>query len=189
MKLESPTKQFINSLLNHGASIEEIAESFGMTVDQIIDIRTVKTITKRIDRSFLQCRCPFCDVIVLSGECAFSQDDNDDRIKINHSYCWSCRSGIIFKVTKKGIKTKRPSMIFTFSAGGGCPQVRGTTDIYQEYDSSKIRMGFSIMGSVNFESMIGACPFDPNYHDNYVESDNFDGLKKKIEEISRSVIS
>ena len=162
-----------------------------------------------MNNSFQQVACPWCGVMILSGEARFSKNDSDPkRVKINHSYCWACKKGVIFEVTdgtKDAVKASQPKYCLLIEDSGGCPQVHGTTDIYMTRGDANtyncadpeitVRMGISIMGGVNFDSMRGACPFDPNYHDNYVEGkgNTIDEalivMKKECEKISNGLLN
>jgi hypothetical protein len=73
--------------------------------------------------------------------------------------------------------------------------VAGTTEIvFKKINNQwKARMGIAVLGGVNFEEMIGANPFQKEYHDNYVEGvgetkeEAIENMKKEIENIQKGL--
>jgi hypothetical protein len=125
-----------------------------------------------INRSFEQLKCPNCKGVCLLPEVTFRDATHPPKERdVGCVQCgamlniWIPASGDI-SVFKSQPPYIYPEEIDSVAATG----IKTTTDVYIRFNPYKAlyecRVGTVIMGSPNFESMVGACPFDPHYHDN-----------------------
>lgn len=125
-----------------------------------------------IDRSFEQFKCQNCSKICLLPEMRFA--DIGDGPKIRYVSCIHCAGMLTIAIPTTGdisIFKSQPPYIYPDEVDSvAATGIKTTTDVYIRFNPYKglyeCRVGMVIMGSPNFESMVGACPFDGNYHDN-----------------------
>ncbi len=162
--------------------------------------------SERIDRSFEKCTCPVCNGPVASPLALFDIDDN--RTKIIRSNCIHCMKPLSFTVKKEEAIIVAVDGPITQPIDSLCKEhmkcwsnrplgVRFTTEVYfrwsrQYYytDSTpvEVRVGIAVMGSMNYPKLVGCCPFDTNYHDNWAGASGegaADALRKLDIEITR----
>ena len=141
-------------------------------------------------RNFEQSKCPNpdCGEIILMPDINFSV--GDERAKVRNGCCIWCRELLIFNLSLKDPATvELLGKVCRVSAP--LPHVTGVvpvTDIAVRTSTDRIeaRVGVAIMGSTNFESSIGANPFDFNFHDNYCFGKG-DTLEKAIENLIKDM--
>jgi len=127
-------------------------------------------------RQFEQVNCPNkeCGKIILSPEISFNKAD--DRIKERYGQCCWCGRMVLFKIGRVTPITAELGPIpvdmkegVTINSSPGVAFVTQLVIVFWpnrlEYE---VRVGVAILGNTNFESSVGANPFDPNFHDNFV---------------------
>jgi hypothetical protein len=179
-------RRLFRAAMDFGMSREQLIERTKMAEDQIDQILSHKEgrVSSRINMGGQQCKCPTCKNIILSPEAWFSIDDAPDRTKRGFSYCYGCVMPLTFYTTRSGIVTVEESALVTkvpperlkdagISRGTGISLI---TDVFEQQNLKfdnidqfeyEVRVGIAVFGSVNFDASCGACPFDPNFHDNY----------------------
>lgn len=172
-------------------SNQELADQLKQPLSVIEEIMGYKEIApKRLHYLFERGTCPYCLGVILSGEIGFATTDDDNRKKEQYGFCIHCRQPLMFVFEKSigltEVKKVQPISVvndYAFSSGSG---VQRTTACYIQKcdndDSYEARVGIAVMGSVNFDSCRDACPFDPNYHDNYCK-----GVGKTLQEALKAL--
>lgn len=142
---------------------------------------------KRIKKQdiYMDCNCPNCIEKVLV------HFPNLEEKSFVEKECPWCLFDLVFEFIKtsesEGQITTRIHERFQ---GPGSTAIKGITNlvIQKQLINNEwlyvARIGIAILGSVNFEQCINANPFDPDYHDNYIEGK---GLTK--EEAINNILS
>ncbi len=191
-------KGLVRSLQRVGLTREAIREEIGLTEKQMDNICQAKMPVKRKDCSFLQGICPGigCAATVLTGPANFRIEDDPEVSKglMRHgsTFCVKCGLGLLWHVGYDEKVVMQPYMngmleewiegMVELDVVVARTGVQLTTSIWsitrgdtggggggETVVSVVARAGVAMMGLANFKGSWGANPFDPNFHDNYVE--------------------
>lgn len=121
-----------------------------------------------------QLKCP-CGSPILSPPICFEERKLSE---CHENTCTVCGQRIIMIINRAGNTSISPipplvpknQFKLTILEPTHAIGVAGITDIYVKKDDQgyEVRMGFAVMGQANCDACVGANPFDPNFHDNYI---------------------
>jgi len=172
-------RQILKLALENGNSMEDLVRETGLdwgTLEKLLE----RPKPSRTEIGLQQVLCPICKSRVLTPPIAVHKDQLSSDIYQKYTFCCSCLKPLLIYfnnstslgvVAVPEVKELDDAKIKGIHTG-----VAFTTGVYarrtpyvspDRLTSWEVRVGIALFGSVNFRSMIGACPFDPNFMDNY----------------------